>query len=459
MRAIGSLDKCGLYNRQQDEIQQEEGCGHPEDRMDLLGLLFADFGDAVEDKPGGDAVGNAVADRHEYAGKKGGHRFVEIVPLDLLEGGHHHNADHDQGRRRRGIGDRADKGCKERADCKAEGDDHAGQPCAAARADACGAFHKGGGVGGAEDGADRGGRGVGKERLVHFGFEAGRGFHRLLVLVAEDAGAASRADKGADGVKGVREAEGEDGDQHQRKLGNVGEEGGQARRGEDRAESRGKLLAGFGEADSILRGGYAHRNTDQGCHHNADEDRALDLQNQQDDGQRQPDQEKPERGLVQCRQSGDAGIKGDDLDVQQADIGDKNADAAADRGLQAAGNGLDNMLAELSDCDDNVDDAADKHHGQRLLPGEFQRKADRINEESVEAHARRLRVGDVGDQAHDQGADDGGDDGCQENGAPFHTRLAENAGVYRDDVRHRKECGEAGDNLPSRCGAVLLELE
>ena len=66
--------------------------------------------------------------------------------------------------------------------------------------------------------------------LSHLGVEAGLGLHGLLVLIREDAGAAAGADEGADGVKGIRDAEGEDGNQHQGDLGGIGEQGGAGRR-------------------------------------------------------------------------------------------------------------------------------------------------------------------------------------------------------------------------------------
>ena len=392
--------------------------------MDLFGLLFADLGDAVEDESRRDAVGDAVADGHKDAGKVGRNRLVEVVPLDLPEGGHHHDADHNQRRSGGRKRDGADKGCQKGADGKAERNNHAGQTGAAARADACGALDVGGGVGGAKDRADRGGNRVGEQRPVHLGVEAGGGLHRALVLLAEDAGAASGADEGADGVKGVGEAEREDGDQHQRQLGDIREQRRQALAGEDGAEGGRQLAAGLGEADRLGGDGDAHRDAKQCGGHDADEDGALDLADQQDDGQGKADQKQPEGRLIEGGQRRHAGIKADDADIEKADVGHKDADTAADGVLQAARNGLDDVFTDFGDGDDDVQHAADEHHRQRLLPGKAQGCTNGVDKKGVESHAGRQRVGDVGHQAHNQGTDNRGDDGRQKDRAPLHAGLA-----------------------------------
>ena len=193
--------------------------------MDLLDLLFADLGDAVENKSCRDAVGNAVAEGHENASEERGNRLVKVIPLDFLKGRHHHHTDHNQGGRGGGEGHRTDKCGEERTDCKAQRNDNTGKTRASTGPDARRAFHIGGGVGGAEDSADGGCRRIGKQRLVHLGLEACAGFHCLLILIAENAAAAARADEGADGVEGIGKAEREDGDQYQRNFRGVCKQG------------------------------------------------------------------------------------------------------------------------------------------------------------------------------------------------------------------------------------------
>ena len=134
--------------------------------------------------------------------------------------------------------------------------------------------------------------------------------------------------------------------------------------------------------------------------------------------------------------------------------------------MQAAGDGLDDELAQLCHGDEDIDQAADKHHGQGLLPGKAQAQAHSVHKERVQTHAGGLGVGDVGHQAHHQGADDRGDDSGQEHGAPGHQLFlqaacpaAQGIGVYHNDVGHGEESRQAGDDLTAHGGAVFLQFE
>ena len=124
-----------------------------------------------------------------------------------------------------------------------------------------------------------------------------------------------------------------------------------------------------------------------------------------------------------------------------------------------SGDGQDDHLADLGDGDEDVDQAAQEHHAHGLLPAEAEAEAHGVGEERVEAHAGGLGVRHVGEQAHDQGADDGRDDGGQEHAAPRHTRLRQDLRVDDDDVSHREERGQAGQNLSRDGRAVFLQME
>ena len=179
------VSRFGLQDGQQDEVQDEQDGSHPDDGMDLSRFLLTDLHDAVGNEAERDTIGNAVAQRHEQSCEERGNRFREVLPVDLLKGGGHHHANHNERRSGSRHGNRADKGGKEGADGKADGNHNAGQAGTAAGADAGSTFNIGGGVGGTEDGADGGGGGVSKESAVHLGLKAGVGLQGLLVLSAD----------------------------------------------------------------------------------------------------------------------------------------------------------------------------------------------------------------------------------------------------------------------------------
>ena len=294
------------------------------------------------------------------------------------------------------------------------------------------------------------------------------GLERLLVLLGEDAGAAAGADERADGVEGVGHREREDRHEHKRELGRVGEQGREALGGEDRAEGLRQLREGVGDRHGIGHRGHAERDADHGGDGDGQQQAALDLEHGEGDGEHEADEEHPQHRVVEGGQArggadggGGLGVRGegDEVHVQHADIGHEQADAAADRVLEHRRDGLDDHLANLGDRDDDVDDAAQEHHAQRLLPGEPEAEAHGVGEERVQTHAGGLRIRHIGEQAHDQGARDGRDDGGEEHAAPRHAGLAQDLGVDDDDVRHREERGQAGQDLGRDRRAVLLQME
>ena len=62
-------------------------------------------------------------------------------------------------------------------------------------------------------------------------------------------------------------------------------------------------------------------------------------------------------------------------------------------------------------------------------------------------------------QAHDRGADEGGQNRGCENRAEIHAGVFENQRVDHDDVGHREECRDAGNNLTPHRGSILFKLE
>lgn len=351
--------------------------------MDAARFFFADFYNAVGDEAEGYSVRDAVAQRHKQAGEESGDRLLKIFPPDFPESGGHHNA-HCHQSRSCGCGrNRADKSGQEGAEGKTDGDHHAGKAGTASCLNAGGALHKRGGVGGAENGADGGGDGVGKQSLVHLGAEAGTGEHGFFILLAENTAAPSRSDKTADGIKGVGNAQGENGNQHQGELSHILEQRGKSPGSKDYSEGRGQGGTGFRKADRTAGSGDAHGDSQQGCKDDADEDSAPHAADQQNDRQYQPDQKQPERRPVQSGDGGNAGFKADNFHIQKTNIGYEHADAAADGILQADGDRFNDIFPQFCHGNQDIDQAAEEHHGKSLLPGKAQGKAHRVHKESV----------------------------------------------------------------------------
>ena len=135
-----------LDDRQEYEVEYEQYGSYPEDGMYFLGLSPEYLYDAVEDESCSDTVGDAVAKSHEDTCEECRNGFVEVIPLDFLECGEHHDTDCNKCRSRRSIGDSAYKGGKESTDCEEDRYDNAGETCAAAGTDACCTFNIGRGV-------------------------------------------------------------------------------------------------------------------------------------------------------------------------------------------------------------------------------------------------------------------------------------------------------------------------
>ncbi len=82
-----------------------------------------------------------------------------------------------------------------------------------------------------------------------------------------------------------------------------------------------------------------------------------------------------------------------------------------------------------------------------------------IGEVSVEAHAGREGDGVVGECSHEDAAEGRAEAGGGGDGGDGHAGLAEDGRVHEDDVGHRDEGGEAGEDLGAPVGAVGGEAE
>ena len=89
-----SLLLCNLDYRKENEVKHEQSGAYPENGVDLLYLALAYLNEYVEDKACGNTVGYAVAKSHKDTCEERGYSLVKVAPINILEGGHHH--DHDR---------------------------------------------------------------------------------------------------------------------------------------------------------------------------------------------------------------------------------------------------------------------------------------------------------------------------------------------------------------------------
>ncbi len=164
-------------------------------------------------------------------------------------------------------------------------------------------------------------------------------------------------------------------------------------------------------------------------------------------------------GAEVAESDGGCGAGDDDAGVAKSDEGDVEADASADRGVKLVGDGGDEALANAGEGEGEKDDAGEEDGAKGGLPGNAHAKDDGVGEVGVEAHAGCEGEGVVGECSHEYAAEcrteAGGGGDCGEGHACF----AEEGRVHEDDVGHRDEGGEAGEDFGAPVGGVCGEAE
>ena len=372
-----------------------------------------------------DRAGDRHGDEHD------GHRqaLINVVKVDLLETAEHQQADVDERGAGRGSGDDGGDGREEHTRKEEQAGRQGGQARAAA------GLHAGGGLdkrrdrgrsgARARDGAD----GVGQQRLAHT---------RHIAVLVDHAGAARRADEGADGVEHVNDAERDD-ERHDREPADLAE-GGKveleqgrcghiAERGHERRalERRKRVRV---QEDGLTRP------VDAGRAEHAQQHGALDLFVREEHDQEQADKhghnrEHHLRVAVAHVGLGEAGReRAEEIthDVKRAavarvhtgvgadaDVEQHEADGRRDAEPDAERNGLDDLLAHLEHREDDEHDALDEDDAQRRLErlqvahaGQGDDVGHDDGKEAVETHTGRHGKGLVGRKRHDERADGGG---------------------------------------------------
>src|SRR5665647_763581 len=133
-----SADAERVLDRIEREVENEQPGDGPKQRVNHRGLAAHDLDQDVYHEPRTDSGRDRVGERHEDDRQEGRDRDLEVFPVDALDLLHHQEADHDQGRGRRLVGDHRDQRRQEGGHQEQQPGHHRGQARARALADSRG---------------------------------------------------------------------------------------------------------------------------------------------------------------------------------------------------------------------------------------------------------------------------------------------------------------------------------
>ena len=152
-----------------------------------------------------------------------------------------------------------------------------------------------------------------------------------------------------------------------------------------------------------------------------------------------------------------------------ADIHQHQADGGADAQPHAQRDGVNDLITDVEHAQQQEHDALHQDDAQYRLEGagvvgvqQGGHVARHHGEEAVQAHAGSHDKGLVGQESHAHRADGGGDAGGEKYAVPQGRpglEAGEQVRVQGDDVGHRHERGETGQNFCFHSCAVLLQVE
>ena len=116
-------------------------------------------------------------------------------------------------------------------------------------------------------------------------------------------------------------------------------------------------------------------------------------------------------------------------------------------------------MAQPRHRDEHIDETAEEHHRQRLLPAESQEQHHRQRHERIEAHARREHIRHIGEQPHEKRTGHRGNNRREKHRAVGNPSLREQHRIDDDDIRHREKRRSPGDELPLQRAAHALHAE
>ena len=197
--------------------------------------------------------------------------------------------------------------------------------------------------------------------------------------------------------------------------------------------------------------GHSHRDADQCGDYDAEKHSSPDPGNDEDRGYDKA-RESQNHSLVTEISEGHGGSLAADDDTcgLEADEGDVESDSGSDRALEVHRYRIHDELADIGDSEEDEDNSLKEYGGEGHFPGESHSETYSIYEECVETHSRSKSERFPGIESHYQSADDG----CKGSGCEYCRRWhslrcqgAENSRVDGQDVGHREEGGQSGQNL------------
>ena len=206
---------------------------------------------------------------------------------------------------------------------------------------------------------------------------------------------------------------------------------------------------------------YTQRNADDRRRNDGNEQTALHVEHLQNNGNRNSnDRDNGNRRRQIAKRKKGRFARNDNAAALQADKRDEQTDTNADSVAQAGRNSVHDRLTKAARDQDEDNHALEHNDGHSNAPVDvYAAQAQGISDDGVDAHARCQSNGTVGDKAHGDRHDGCADARCGKRRFKRHARCNKHLRVNGDDVRHRKECREAADDLISDRRIALGNLE
>ena len=431
-------------------------------------------------------MANGAGNGHCNEHQSNRNALLNLAQVNALQTLQHDNAHVNQSRRRcrsrNNSRDRRDKHAQQEHDAAGQ----SGKTRTAARLNARCGFHERRNGRRTRARTHAGTNGVGKQRFLHL-------WH--LAFFVHHARARRGAHQRTDGVEHVNHAERDD-------QSNYGEPADLQEAGKVEFEERQVKHAverrnpgsGFQRCERILTQNRGLANpVNHGCHQHANDNgrlhAAMVQQHDNEQTNEHRDNGKNHGGVCvahglrgkRCRQRAEEVLHYKELlalgigDVHvgaQTDVQQHQANCGGNAHAHAQRNGINDFLADVKQRQNQEHNAFGQNDNQRRLErsdvrcaGDNGNVSNNNSEEAVQAHARRQAERFVGNERHADHCNAGCQTRGQEHGVPQvlaavgEAVARQNVRVQGDDVSHRHERRETGDDLSANGCAVLLQLE